>query len=88
MRARLAGYMGGGRCFARRSRSGVHVRKWSLGILASSYLQIRDEASLDAEQRHQAERWLKNLARDVMNDYERETGENSRHNNHIYWAAT
>lgn len=66
---------------------GEAVRKWSLAGIASSWAQVKDEPSLDARKRRKIENWIRSLANQVKRDYTQYTDNDSRNNNHIYWAA-
>lgn len=69
------------------NRVGEFVRKWSLASIASAWLQIRDEPTLDPRRRARVERWIEQVARAVVADYTRNADARSRRNNHMIWAA-
>lgn len=69
------------------NRVGEFVRKWSLASIASAWLQIRDEPTLDPRRRARVERWIEQVARAVVSDYTRNADSRSRRNNHMIWAA-
>jgi poly(beta-D-mannuronate) lyase len=69
------------------NRMGESVRKWALSPIALSYIQIRDEPSLNARQKRAVESWIRRVATAVVNDFSRDTDLSSRRNNHLYWAA-
>lgn len=69
------------------TKNGEFVRKWALASLASAYLQIQDDPTLEAKRKKRVEGWLRRVAETVMGDYSRNTELRSRQNNHLYWAA-
>ena len=69
------------------NEQGVAVRKWALAAIASSYLQIRHDTAIPADQKRIIEGWINLLAQTVRNDYSRGEEKESRNNNHVYWAA-
>lgn len=59
--------------------------KWTLGSLAMSYLQVKEEPSLDSKRKRKVEKWLKKLAQTVKS---REGNvQNQPKNNHAYWMG-
>lgn len=69
------------------SSNAVHVRKWSLGIIAASYLQVKNSPALGLAQKQEIESWISSLAAQVITDYARNKEDASRNNNHLNWAA-
>lgn len=69
------------------NKNGEYTRKWLLGSIASDWMQIRDEPSLDATERRDITKWIRDVAEQVKSDFSRDTDLKSRQNNHIYWAA-
>jgi poly(beta-D-mannuronate) lyase len=69
------------------NKSGEYIRKWLLGSIANTWLQIRDEQSLDAEKKKNVLKWIEKLASAVKTDFSRDEDLKSRQNNHLYWAA-
>jgi poly(beta-D-mannuronate) lyase len=69
------------------NKNGEYTRSWLLGSLASAWLQIRDEPSLDASKREEVTAWIRKVADAVREDFSRDTELKSRRNNHLYWAA-
>lgn len=69
------------------NRTGVFVRKWVLGSIASAYLQVRDEPSLDALQDERVREWMRRIAGNVVRDFQSDDPNPGAHNNHLYWAA-
>lgn len=66
---------------------GEAVRKWTLAALSSLYVQIKDIKGTNKNQKQQIERWLSQLAAQVISDYEQHPDSISRNNNHLYWAG-
>jgi len=66
---------------------GEAVRKWTLASLSSHYLQIKHLPNIDTNDKKTIEKWLKRLAKVVIQDYERNPESKSRNNNHMYWAT-
>lgn len=66
---------------------GGAVRKWSLGVLSSHYLQIKNIHNIDNQTKSEIEDWLKRVATTVITEYESKPENKSRNNNHVYWAA-
>ncbi len=69
------------------NRTGEFVRKWTLGTIASAWLEIRDETALDEDDRRVVEKWIHDVAVAVQRDFSRDKDDRSRQNNHLYWAA-
>lgn len=69
------------------NKNGEYTRKWLLGSVASVWLQIRDEPSLDSDKRKKAVDWIGRVAGKVREDFSRDIDLKSRNNNHLYWAA-
>lgn len=67
------------------NKVGISVRHWALASLASAYGQIRDEPSLDTEQTVAVRTWIREIAYNVVSDYD--DPKNKRENNLAYWAA-
>ncbi|MCF8496164.1 MAG: alginate lyase family protein [Alphaproteobacteria bacterium] len=67
--------------------TGRVVRQWSLASLASAYIQIGREPSLDSTKRAAVETWLRRVVRAVMEDYPADSEVGRKKNNHLYWAA-
>lgn len=67
--------------------TGQSVRKWTLGSVASAYLQIKDEPALDASEKKRVEKWLSKVAYQVVEDFSADPTRRSRQNNHLLWAA-
>lgn len=70
------------------SKTGVAARKWTLAAIASTLLKVQALS----DQRYQLSaaqtRWLGQLSRKVMDEYEPRRYDASIHfNNHDYWAA-
>ena len=63
------------------------MRKWTLGTIATTYLQIASDRRLSSKQKVIVKKWIYRLARQVMSDYTRNPDVSSRRNNHVYWAA-
>ena len=70
----------------RASDQGGYVRKWGLAPISASYLKIREEPGLDAARKKSVEAWIGRWATVVRDDYN-STKNESRRNNHVYWAA-
>lgn len=66
---------------------GEAVRKWTLAVISSHYLQIKNFKETNPSQKKNIEAWLKNLGQQVITDYQNHPDNKSRNNNHIYWAA-
>jgi poly(beta-D-mannuronate) lyase len=69
------------------NKNGEYTRKWLLGSIASSWMQIRDEPSLDPAKRKIVTDWIRRVAEKAKADFSRDTHLKSRQNNHLYWAA-
>ena len=69
------------------SPQGGFVRKWGLGVIATAYLKVRDEPTLDSDAKRRVEDWIRRLAQAVRTEYSTDTEKTSRRNNHLYWAA-
>lgn len=66
---------------------GEMVRGWNLPIFALSYIQVRNDTSLNPADAAAVEAWLGRLADKVVADFNREPERGSRRNNHRYWAG-
>lgn len=66
---------------------GEAIRKWSLAVFSSNYIQIKDSPYIKEEDKRIIEKWLHRLAVQVVRDYSRYPEKMSRQNNHIYWSA-
>lgn len=66
---------------------GVAVRKWALASLSSLYMQIKDEPALPLGEKKIIEAWLNLVAQTVRKDYSTASERDTRHNNHMFWAA-
>ncbi len=69
------------------NRTGEFVRKWTLSTIASAWIEIRDEKSLDPDKKRIVEEWIAQVAMAVQSDFDHNTDDRSRQNNHLYWAA-
>ena len=69
------------------NKNGEYTRSWLIGSIASAYMQIRNEPSLDAVKRREVTGWIRGIADAVMSDFSRDADLSSRRNNHLYWAA-
>jgi poly(beta-D-mannuronate) lyase len=69
------------------NKNGEYTRKWLLGSIASAWMQIRNEPSLDPEKKKTIIRWMEKVAAAVKADFSRDADLKSRQNNHLYWAA-
>ena len=69
------------------NKNGEYTRSWLIGSIASAYMQIRNEPSLDAAKLKEVTSWIRTIAEAVKSDFSREADLNSRRNNHLYWAA-
>ncbi len=69
------------------NRSGELVRKWSLASLSLAWLQVQNDPALDPEKTVAINQWLRRTANTVKGDFSKNTGNASRQNNHLYWAA-
>jgi poly(beta-D-mannuronate) lyase len=69
------------------NKNGEYTRKWLLGSIASAWMQIRDEPSLDPEKRKEVTGWIRQVAEVVKSDFSRDGRLKSRRNNHLYWAG-
>jgi len=69
------------------NKTGEHLQKWTLGVVANGYAQIMYSPSISVKQRKVIERWLKEYAYKVKSIYSQNTHLPSRNNNHLYWAA-
>ncbi len=67
--------------------SGVLIRKWSLASLASAYIETKDAAGQSPQRKQIIENWLRQVANTVVRDFSTNPQNNSRQNNHLYWAA-
>lgn len=66
---------------------GKATRKWTLAVLSTQYLQIKNLKGLDSKKKQRIEQWLKRLGNEVINNYDLNPERTSRNNNHMYWAA-
>jgi poly(beta-D-mannuronate) lyase len=82
----LAQWAAAGAMLGEASQQGGYVRKWGLAPVAASYLKVRDEPALDPAKKRSVEQWIGRWARTVRDDYT-PTKQESRRNNHVYWAA-
>lgn len=69
------------------NKNGEYTRKWLLGSIASVWIQIRDEPSLDPDKRKKVVDWIRRVAETARADFSRNIDLKSRQNNHLYWAA-
>jgi poly(beta-D-mannuronate) lyase len=69
------------------NKNGEYTRGWVLASIASAWLQIRGEPSLDHARRERIEGWMRDVAQAVQSDFSRDADLSSRRNNHLYWAA-
>ncbi|MEZ0226301.1 MAG: alginate lyase family protein [Alphaproteobacteria bacterium] len=83
----LATWAKGGALLGDVNKNGEYTRKWLLGSIASAWLQIRDEPSLDSRKKADVTNWIREVAGRVRDDFSRDTQLKSRQNNHLYWAA-
>lgn len=67
------------------SPQGKAVRKWHLAVISSHYIQIKH--LITKQQQFQIENWIRNLAKQVIEDYPNNSSRMSHNNNHQYWAA-
>jgi poly(beta-D-mannuronate) lyase len=77
----------GGALLGSVNKNGEYTRKWLLGSVASAYMQIRGEPSLDPEKKKHVTAWMRQVADVVRNDFSRDAQLKSRQNNHLFWAA-
>ena len=66
---------------------GEAVRKWTLAVLSSQYIQIKNLNSIDSSKKDIIERWLYRIGNQVISDYNTRPESISRNNNHMFWAA-
>ena len=71
----------------RNNRTGKQVIKWTSGTIANAYMQIQESSLLDLKRRKVIEKWLEQIAEDIIENYSHDIHKASRNNNHIYWAA-
>lgn len=83
----LAAWAEGDALLGEVNKNGEYTRKWLLGSIASDWLQIRGDKSLDAVKRREVEAWIRKVAEIVKSDFSRDEDLASRRNNHLYWAA-
>ena len=69
------------------NKNGEYTRKWLLGSISSTWMQIRDEPSLDPDKRKEVINWIRKVAKAAKADFSRDEHLNSRQNNHLYWTA-
>jgi poly(beta-D-mannuronate) lyase len=69
------------------NKNGEYIRKWLIGSIANSWLQIRDDSSLDAGKKKEVLAWIHKVGKAAQDDFSRDPGLRSRQNNHLYWAA-
>ena len=69
------------------NKTGEHLQKWTLSVVANAYYQIKNDNSLSTHKNKKIEKWLKKYAYSVKETYSQNTQLNSRQNNHLYWAA-
>lgn len=69
------------------SFQGEAIRKWTLAVLSSNYVQIMHSPHISKEDKKIIENWLHRLSEQVIKDYSRYPEKMSRQNNHIYWSA-
>ena len=67
--------------------SGEFLRKWVLSSISLAYLQVRDDPYISPDMHEKTHKWLKKVARRVKEDFSKNPDNNSRNNNHMYWAA-
>jgi len=67
--------------------AGTHVRKWSIGIFASAYLQIHQSPSLKPQTKKSIQTWLQKLGRTLQTEQDQILDRKSGHNNHLFWKA-
>lgn len=69
------------------SAQGQAVRKWTLASLASAYIQMQKINWIETSRKTNIEKWLGDLAYQVVADYNDDAEKASRNNNHQYWSA-
>lgn len=69
------------------NKNGEYTRKWLLGSIATAWMQIRGEPSLDPKQKQEVTDWVRKVANVVRADFSRDSQLKSRQNNHLFWAA-
>lgn len=69
------------------NKTGAQIRKWTIGTLSASYLQIRDAQGLNPQAATRVEDWLARLGAQLVEEYNEHLTRSSRQNNHLYWAA-
>lgn len=83
----LVSWADGGALLGDVNKNGEYTRKWLLASLSNTWMQIRDEPSLDREKSRRVTKWLHDVAEAAMEDFSRNENLKSRQNNHLYWAA-
>ncbi len=69
------------------NKNGEYTRKWLLGSIATAWMQIRHEPSLDPVKQKTVISWIRKVAKAAKADFSRDEQLPSRQNNHLYWAA-
>jgi len=69
------------------SFQGEAIRKWTLAVLSSNYIQIMHSPHTSSQDKKTIKDWLHRLSEQVIEDYSRYPEKMSRQNNHIYWSA-
>ena len=67
-----------------------YVQGWNLGAWAVAYLKVRGSGLISAEQEKVITKWLKELALDNRDYYDKQRHRprpNDGYNNHLYWAG-
>ena len=66
---------------------GEAVRKWFLATIVSHYYILNQQVKVPHNTELTIEGWINKLTQTVISDYSKHPERNSRHNNHMYWAA-
>lgn len=71
------------------SSTGIAARKWALAQISGTLMNISKYSNWKYEPSELHKTWLRNLANQVINDYEprRLSSFSGYHNNHDYWAS-
>jgi poly(beta-D-mannuronate) lyase len=83
----LAAWADAGALLGEVNKNGEYTRKWLLASLSNTWIQVRDEPSLDPAKRKKVLQWIHDVAAAAMADFSRDDQLKSRRNNHLYWAA-
>ncbi len=67
--------------------SGEFLRKWLLSSISTAYLQVKDDPYISPDMHKKTRKWIKKVAYQVKEDFSKYPDNNSRNNNHMYWAA-